>query len=114
MNLNFFSPTKTFQLPLEVYKGASDSMSAELEADSKQNYARIIDYLLMQRQIEEADKNLVAAERMKDEALKNSTVLKENLKCLRTQLHEESRGLNRRIRAEAARSAGAHQKAAVQ
>jgi len=104
----------TFLLPLAVYEAASDSVSAELEAESGQNYGHIIDYIAMQRQVEEADKHLAAAEKMRDEAQKNCATLKENLKCLRAQLHEEARGLNRRIRAEATRPAKAHTKAETQ
>lgn len=101
INLNFVA-TKVTTLPRKIYEH-HDVASAELETECQKNYMDLLEFLMIQRQVEEADKSVAAAGKLKDEAEKNAECLKEQLQRLKTTMEQGSYALNMRIREEVVR-----------
>lgn len=80
-----------------------DVAAIEIESECKKNYMDLLEFLLMQRQVEEADRSVAAAGKMKDEAEKNAEYLREQLQRLKITMEQGSYALNVRIREEVVR-----------
>ncbi|KZP22571.1 hypothetical protein FIBSPDRAFT_952691 [Athelia psychrophila] len=101
VDLNFVA-TKVTMLPRTIHEH-HDVAAIEIESECKKNYMDLLEFLLMQRQVEEADRSVAAAGKMKDEAEKNAEYLREQLQRLKITMEQGSYALNVRIHEEVVR-----------
>lgn len=92
-----FVATKLTTLPKNIYEYHAE-LANEIEEECRKDYKNLLEFLLMQRQVEEAEKSVAAAGKMKYDAEKNAECLKEKLQLLKSTLYQGSYSLNMRIR----------------